>query len=67
MNPADLINGGIQFVIALFFLLVALGVVPIGKTQEARESNRQKYGWFWWLGFLVLTIMAIAKTFGVMS
>lgn len=66
MNMADLINGGIQFAIALVFLLVAIGAIPIGKTKEQSEANRRKYQWFWWLGFVVMVIMAVIKTFGVM-
>ena len=64
MTLANLISGGIQFAIALFFLFVAIGVVPIGKNKELSEMKRKKFAWFWWLGFGVLTIMAIAKTFG---
>jgi hypothetical protein len=67
MDPANLISGGFQFAIALFFLFVAIGVVPIGKNKELSEMKRKKFAWFWWLGFVVLTLMAIAKTFGVMG
>lgn len=67
MDPANLISGGIQFVVAIFFLLVAVGIIPAGKTKEKSEANRTKFAWFWWLGFILLTIMAIAKTFGVMK
>lgn len=67
MNPANIIPGLIQLAIAIFFLLVAIGVAPIGKDKKRSEEKRIKYAWFWWLGFVVLTIMAIAKMAGTMG
>lgn len=67
MDPANLITGGVQLVVAMFFLLVAVGVIPAGKTKEKSEANRLKFAWFWWLGFVCTTLLAIAKMFGVMG
>ena len=66
MATSDLINGGIQFVIALIFVLVGVGVIPIGKTKAESDEKRHQYRFYIWMGAVVMFIMAIAKIFGVM-
>ena len=64
MDPADLINGGISLCIALFFLLVAVGVVPLGRNEKQREKLSQ-YRWVFWIGFFATAALGVMKLFGI--
>ena len=64
-TTANILDGLIQFAIALFFLCVALGINPFGDNVNAVAVRDRAPIFFWWTGFASLTLFAIAKTFGL--
>ena len=64
---ANLINCAMELVVAVMCFLIAIGVVPIGKTKVESEEKRKKFLPLWWLIAIGALTMAIAKAFGVMK
>jgi VIT1/CCC1 family predicted Fe2+/Mn2+ transporter len=56
-----------ELVVSVICILIAVGVVPIGKTRIESEEKRKKFLPLWWVIAIGAFLMAIAKAFGFMK